>query len=249
MNPALIGIIAFIVVAIIIVAYIFMSKKEQTPLIVDNSGNVVPETTASSTTSEPTGETVPNTPVSTSSGTNGTSSITSGGTSTTSTTSTSTSTMPPPPPPPPQPVGVKYVRIEKNHIGQTYPTNYSWGNPAGNATIQFAEIEVISNGVNIARKGTATQDSVLGTYGPALAIDGIKTNFINTGRDQDVSWWELKLDHNYLVDKVSIYPRTDCCYQRLGGSKLMLMDENRKVLYKTDIQGINKLQNFSIPAM
>lgn len=156
--------------------------------------------------------------------------------------------------PNPQPVSIRYVRIEKDHTGQTYPTDRSWGDPAQNDTIQFAEVEVISGNTNVAPLGIATQDSTFNPlYSANKAIDGIKTgsyadkDFIHTSPGKNMSWWELKLNDNYLVNKVNVYPRTGMSYQRLGGARLILLNVNRIPQFIANLQGVNTKQEIIIP--
>ena len=36
------------------------------------------------------------------------------------------------------------------------------------------------------------------------------------------AWWKVTLDQTYLVDKIHIYNREDCCQQRIDGVTVYL---------------------------
>jgi hypothetical protein len=99
--------------------------------------------------------------------------------------------------------------------------------------MSLAEVEVYSDGVNIALKGTASQSSVSYDGEANRAIDGnangdfIKGSVTHTsGKDQP--WWEVDLGGAYLVESVIIRGRTDCCGERLNGYVVEVLDANRR---------------------
>ncbi|NDH06879.1 hypothetical protein EBX93_13335, partial [bacterium] len=112
----------------------------------------------------------------------------------------------------------------------------------GNAKmLSLAEVQVFSNGTNIALKGTATQSST--DYdGPAkLAIDGNTNGDYNTAKStthtktENNPWWEVQLSQVAPIDKVVIWNRTDGGVGvRISGYRVFILDESRNPVWKID---------------
>ena len=107
----------------------------------------------------------------------------------------------------------------------------------GRATLTLAEVEVMSEGKNIAPGGQASQSST-GYGGEASrAIDG-NTNGdysaggqTHTNENQENTWWELDLKGAYPIDAIRIWNRTDGnggYISRLDHFTLTLLDSERK---------------------
>jgi hypothetical protein len=95
----------------------------------------------------------------------------------------------------------RYVRIEL---------------PGRRRTLTLAEVEVYSNGRNIARHGKASQKSTADHFGDARrAIDGNTSgkygdwSQAHSGEGVSNPWWEVDLGADYPIDSVVIYNRTD----------------------------------------
>lgn len=150
---------------------------------------------------------------------------------------------------------VKYVRVEKKNSGRTYPTNadIAWGGVGDRGTIQLAEVVVWSNGKNVAPQGKASQSSTCYKGSAKFAIDSNtsgqygydKGSVIHTCSDNDTVWWEVELDKEYPVESVEIYNRTDCCWMRLDGAVVKLLDKNRNILKSFNLKGIKNPQKFT----
>jgi hypothetical protein len=109
-------------------------------------------------------------------------------------------------------------------------------NPGGSRILSLAEVEVISQGQNIAAAGQASQSSTAYAGPPELAIDGnTDGNFeaksvTHTETEQD-PWWELDLRHERPIERVVVWNRTDNNLQsRLKDFTIELLDEGRKVV-------------------
>ncbi|CAN5909719.1 hypothetical protein BH11VER1_BH11VER1_09710 [soil metagenome] len=114
----------------------------------------------------------------------------------------------------------RYVRIEL---------------PGEKRTLTLAEVEVISGGENVARKGKATQSTTAG--GPAeRALDGNKDpewgkgGQTHTNENLPNTWWEVDLGSAVAVDSVGIWNRTGF-ESRLDGFTLKLLDGDRKEVF------------------
>ena len=112
--------------------------------------------------------------------------------------------------------------------------------PGKSRMLSLAEVQVFSDGENIATSGSATQSSV--DYdGPAkLAIDG-NTNghyfdaksTTHTKIEHD-PWWEVDLNGLVPVDRVVVWNRTDGNVgSRLSDFHVVLLDENRKPVFRS----------------
>jgi putative heme-binding domain-containing protein len=118
----------------------------------------------------------------------------------------------------------RYVRIEL---------------PGKLRTLTLAEVEVFSGGVNVARKGKATQHSVAHGGDASRAIDGNTNGNYNEGSathsQEGVTnpWWEVDLGRDYPIESVVIYNRTDGALgQRLKNYTLKILDASRKPVFE-----------------
>jgi putative heme-binding domain-containing protein len=117
----------------------------------------------------------------------------------------------------------RYVRIEL---------------PGRRKTLTLAEVEVYSDGVNVARRGKASQKNTASGGDASKAIDGNTNGNYGAGgqthtEDTDSPWWEVDLGGDYPVESVVIYNRTDGDLgKRLQGYSLLVLDADRNVLFK-----------------
>jgi putative heme-binding domain-containing protein len=116
--------------------------------------------------------------------------------------------------------GARYVRIEL----------------ARQSILTLAEVQVFSQGVNIAPHGQATQSGITAGGAAQRAIDGRTDGNWEAGSctatsDQLNPWWEVDLGQETPIEQISIFNRIDCCAQRLDGFTLTLLDADRGVLF------------------
>lgn len=105
--------------------------------------------------------------------------------------------------------------------------------PGNSRILSLAEVQVISQGLNIAPKGKASQ-STTDFNGPAeLAIDGntngdfLRKSVTHTAIS-DAPWWEIDLQTAVPVEKIIVWNRTDNNLQsRLADFTITLLDEQR----------------------
>ena len=117
----------------------------------------------------------------------------------------------------------------------------------GRRTLTLAEVEVFSDGRNVAPGGKASQ---LNTAhgGPAeRAIDGNKSPSYSDGgqthTDEETRdpWWELDLGGEIPIDSVAIYNRGDGSLgQRLDRFVVRVLDNDRRTVFVTAPQGAPK---------
>ena len=104
-------------------------------------------------------------------------------------------------------------------------------------TLTLAEVQVMSDGSNIAPSGKASQSSEGFGGAAARAIDGNTSGKYqdngqtHTQENQDNPWWELDLGSERPIDSVVVWNRTDGngeYVKRLDGFKLSILDQNHK---------------------
>jgi putative heme-binding domain-containing protein len=119
----------------------------------------------------------------------------------------------------------RFVRIELN----------------GRRTMTLAEVEVFSDGKNVAPLGKATQKNT--AYGGAAdrAIDGNKSgNYGDDGQTHTQEntvnpWWEVDLGADYPIDSIAVYGRSEGdYYRRLDKYTVKVLDANRAVVFQAD---------------
>lgn len=112
--------------------------------------------------------------------------------------------------------------------------------PGRGKMLQLAEVQVFSNGNNIATKGVANQSSQYTDAEAKRAIDGrtdgeyAKGSVAHTaGTDKD-PWWEVDLKSTQPVEKVVVWNRTDGgAGKRLEGFQVVLLDDKRQIVWKS----------------
>jgi putative heme-binding domain-containing protein len=114
----------------------------------------------------------------------------------------------------------RYVRIEL---------------PGRQKTLTLAEVEVYSDGRNIAPMGKASQKDTAHGGDARRGIDGNKSGRYGDGgqtHSQEGTanpWWEVDLGAEFPIDSVVIYNRTDGNFgNRLAGFNLRVLDKDRK---------------------
>jgi hypothetical protein len=107
----------------------------------------------------------------------------------------------------------RYVRIYRDQPA-VLDAGGHWMNPA--------EVEVFSEGVNVAAGKTVTGSSLYAAQFPhSNLVDGNKTNFAHTN-NAAVEWFLIDLGEEYEIDSVAITNRTQCCQARMENTKIQL---------------------------
>jgi hypothetical protein len=93
----------------------------------------------------------------------------------------------------------------------------------------------IAHADNLALTGIATESSTIDGYTPYVAIDGITDGlFTHTTADPlHLSWWMVDLKDNYLINKITIWNRTDYPY-RLTNFNVSVLDSSSQVVWNDD---------------
>jgi putative heme-binding domain-containing protein len=111
--------------------------------------------------------------------------------------------------------------------------------PGKKKTLTLAEVEVYSNGQNVARKGKASQINTANGGEAARAIDGNTSGRwadggqTHTQEGVNNPWWEVDLGGEFPIETVTIYNRTDDeLGKRLQGFVLKVLDKNNEVVFE-----------------
>ena len=106
-------------------------------------------------------------------------------------------------------------------------------------TLTLAEVEVFSDGKNIAPQGKATQSSVSNGGEASRAIDGRtdgewgNNSQTHSSENERNPWWEVDLGNNRTIDSVVLWNRTDADLgRRLDGYTLVVLDADRREVFK-----------------
>ena len=106
-------------------------------------------------------------------------------------------------------------------------------------TLTLAEVEVFSDGRNVARAGKASQKNTASGGEASRGIDGNTSGEYSKGgqtHTQEMTgapWWEVDLGAEFPIDAVVIHNRTDGTLgQRLDGFDLTVLDNARNVVHQ-----------------
>jgi putative heme-binding domain-containing protein len=131
----------------------------------------------------------------------------------------------------------RYVRIELPRRG----------------TLTLAEVEIYSDGVNLARQGKATQNATSHGGVASKAIDGNKNPTYSGGgqthtpEDGPSPWWEVDLGGEYPIEQIVVSGRGEGFENRLKGYTLKILDNSREEVFKkTDIPEPRTTSKFEI---
>jgi putative heme-binding domain-containing protein len=122
----------------------------------------------------------------------------------------------------------------KGHVGRYVRIEL----PGKFRTLTLAEVEVYSDGKNVARAGKASQSSTAHNGVASRAIDGNKNgSFGDGGQTHSVEgetnpWWEVDLGAEVLIESIVIYNRTDGSLgSRLNNYTLKILDNSKKEVF------------------
>jgi len=119
--------------------------------------------------------------------------------------------------------------------------NSSWSN----RPLNISEIEVYSGGVNIVKDFGDDKVESSSVYAfwtsPKKLFDGNKSNMAHT-KDSKTNYFKIDLGKEYsVIDKVMVYNRHNCCYDRWAESFVKLLNTNgNEIMRSTDTLPSNK---------
>ncbi|MBE2207077.1 MAG: discoidin domain-containing protein [Saprospiraceae bacterium] len=120
---------------------------------------------------------------------------------------------------------VRYIRVKQN----------------ANDYMNLAELRAIEafTGENVALFKTLTAQSIFGVGVQSLTnaglVDGDINSFTASGTSGTDEYFEIDLGATYLLDRIEIVNRGDCCQSRAQNLQLMFKDGNGNVVYSQQI--------------
>ncbi len=134
----------------------------------------------------------------------------------------------------PKPVAARFVRIEALGQGKLRKDP---------RILSLAEVQVLSAGENVARKGKATQSSEENEGAAGRAVDGDTDGHFSSGsttltRGEPSPWWEVDLGQTRLLDEVVIWGRT---YddgekkEKPSTMRVVALDDQRNPVWQTEL--------------
>ena len=113
--------------------------------------------------------------------------------------------------------------------------------PGPRRTLTLAEVEVYSDGHNVARGARASQKNTAHGGAASRAVDGNTAGSYGSGgqthSEEETSdpWWEVDLGSEVPIDSVVVFNRTDGGLgQRLNGFTLRVLDASRHEVFRKD---------------
>ena len=108
-------------------------------------------------------------------------------------------------------------------------------------TLTLAEVEVMSDGRNVARSGKATQKNTAHGGAAARGIDGNTNESYGSGGQTHTEentpnpWWEVDLGDEVPIESIAVYNRRDGdLWRRLQGFRLIVLDGGRNVVFERE---------------
>jgi len=129
--------------------------------------------------------------------------------------------------------------------------------PGPGRILTLAEVEVFSNGNNIARQGRAGQSSTSHNGDPARAVDGNTSGIYSQGSQTHTAettenpWWQVRLTQPSPINSIRIHNRTEGnFFSRMDGFTVKVLDADRKILFeKTSIPASSEPVDITIQAV
>jgi putative heme-binding domain-containing protein len=123
-----------------------------------------------------------------------------------------------------KPILGRYVRVEL---------------PGRSRTLTLAEVEVYSEGRNVARQGKATQSSTAWDGTASRGVDGNTSGDYSRGGQTHTQenlpdpWWQVDLGAEFPIESIAVYNRTDENFgERLQGFTLKVLDTTGKTVFE-----------------
>jgi putative heme-binding domain-containing protein len=111
----------------------------------------------------------------------------------------------------------------------------------GRRTLTLAEVEIDSDGRNVAPRGKATQKNTAYAGAASRAIDGNKNGDYSDGGQTHTRentpnpWWEIDLGAELPIDSITIWNRTDDdFYKRLDHYAIKVLNNRRDVVFEAN---------------
>ncbi|MCM8526008.1 MAG: DUF1553 domain-containing protein [Lentisphaeraceae bacterium] len=116
--------------------------------------------------------------------------------------------------------------------------------------LSLAEVQVMSQGKNIALKKPATQSSTAYSGDAKRAVDGNTSgdygqNTVTHTDGNDTPWWEVDLQVNSQIDEIFIFNRNQF-QDRLNNIKVTILDDSRNTVWSGSLKKAQNSNQLSI---
>jgi hypothetical protein len=114
-------------------------------------------------------------------------------------------------------MGGMFLRIEK-------PKNGKYG-----SQFNFAEVQAFTaDGANIALRKNTSQSSDFDINNKSyLGVNGENKNYVMNVGTENLGWWEVNFGKRYDITRIVLINRQDKFRDKMIGSSISLLDENR----------------------
>ncbi len=108
-------------------------------------------------------------------------------------------------------------------------------------SLALAEVQVFSNGQNVARRGKAKQSSTDAEAAAQRAIDGNTAGDAKSGSiactaaDTDDPWWEVDLGENQPIERIVVFNRTDAGAEQLRDFRVSILAADGTMAWQRDV--------------
>lgn len=95
---------------------------------------------------------------------------------------------------------------------------------------------------------SSVRDNDMLQYGPQYVIDSHGGNLgrgAETRQDSVPEWIQINLKREYVLSKLEVYNRLDCCQDELIGSEILLLNANRDVVQTLVVDSARKVYVFT----
>ena len=112
--------------------------------------------------------------------------------------------------------------------------------------IQIGELMAFdTNGSNVALGKQAKASGQWPGYSPANAIDNDASTIFHSSSPASLNdYWEVDLGKEYNLSRIEYHNRADCCQERIIGSTMNLLNQNREIVEQFQFTTDDMIQKF-----
>jgi hypothetical protein len=82
---------------------------------------------------------------------------------------------------------------------------------------------------------SSVRDNDMIQHGPQYVNDTKLDRIVETRVDGIPEWIQVNLKHEYVLSKVEIYNRIDCCHDEFVGSEVLFLNEQRAIVQSIEL--------------
>lgn len=123
------------------------------------------------------------------------------------------------------------VFLTSNPVQRVVITNRRFLNPL--SILEIKAYDADNNVITGVPTSSSVREDDMLQYGPQYLIDSVGGNLgkgTETHHDTVPEWVQINLKREYVLSKLEVYNRVDCCQDELVGSEILLLNGNRDVV-------------------